>query len=235
MGRRIAFVAVGLEADVLRLVHQKEDDEDRDDNESDNRRRERDAPSVSVGEPSGHRQQEELTGGARGAQNPHGEAAARGEPARRHEGSQHHRGQPRAESDDDAPEQHQMPEPRHDEGAKKPDLDQRERDQHHALETVFVDERRGERRHQSEQHDPERERDRDLLGRPAEFLGQGNDERAGDAHAPGRREREAKDDGDDRPAVMDAGARQPHRQGLSEHAGSLQTRYPAAPNVKKTG
>ena len=52
---------------------------------------------------------------------------------------------------------------------------------------------------------------------------------------PGGREREAKDDGDDRPAVVDAGARQPPRQGLSEHAGSLQSATRPAPIVKKTG
>ena len=65
-----------------------------------------------------------------------------------------------------------MPEPRHDEGADEPDLDQREGDQHHAFETVFVDQRRRERRHQAEQDDSQRKRDRNLLGDPAEFLGQ---------------------------------------------------------------
>ena len=64
MGRRIASIAIGLEADVLRLVDEKQNDEDRDHNESDNRRRERDAPAVTVGEPRGQRQEEELTGGA---------------------------------------------------------------------------------------------------------------------------------------------------------------------------
>ena len=49
----------------------------------------------------------------------------------------------------------------------------------------------------------------------------GTIERAGDAHAAGGGQREEKDDGDDRPAVMDAGALEPPRQGLSEHAGSL--------------
>ena len=78
MGRGVAFVAVGLEADVLRLVDQKEDDEDRDDKESDDRRRERDAPAVAVGEPRGQRQQEELAGGARGAR----ESRPRGRGAR---------------------------------------------------------------------------------------------------------------------------------------------------------
>ena len=45
-----------------------------------------------------------------------------------------------------------------------------------------------------------------------------------------------KDDRDDRPAVMNAGARQPPRQSLSEHEGSLQAlSYPPAPILKKTG
>ncbi len=235
MGGRIAFITIGLEADVLRLVDQKEDDEDRDKNKSNNRRRERDAPPVSIGEPGRERQQEKLAGGARGAQNPDDQAATRSEPARRHERPQHHRGQARAESDDDAPKQHQMPEPRHDERAKKPDLDQRQGDQDHPFEAVFVDERRRERRHQAEEHDPQRQRDRYLLGAPAEFLGQRNDERAGDAHAAGCSQGEAKDDGDDRPPIMNAGARQPPRQGLSEHAGSLQGATRPAPIVKKTG
>ena len=149
--------------------------------------------------------------------------------------AKHHGGQAGAEADDDAPEQHQMPELRHHERADESDLDQRQGDQHHALEAVFVDQRRRERRHQAEQDDPQRQGDRYLLGAPAEFLGQRNNQRAGDAHAAGGGQRQEKNDGDDRPAVMDAGARQPPRQGLSEHAGSLQGATRPAPIVKKTG
>ena len=129
--------------------------------------------------------------------------------------------EPRAEADDDAPEQNELPEFRHPEGADEPDLDQREGDDHDALEAVFVDQRRRERRHEAEQHNAQSKRDRDLLRAPAEFLGERNDERAGDAHAAGRAQEQQKDDGDGRPAIVNAGALEPPRQSLSEHEGSL--------------
>ncbi len=226
MGRGVALVAIGLEADVLRLVDQEEDDDQRDHDQGHNWRPERDPPAVAVGEPRRERQQQELAGGAGSAEYADRKSAPRGKPAGCNQSAQHHGGKAGAEADDDAPEQHQMPELRHDESAEKPNLDQPESDQHHAFEAVFVDQRRGKRRHQAEQDNPQRERDRYLLGAPAEFLGQRNDQRAGDAHASGGGEREEEDDRDDRPAVMDAGARQPLRQGLSEHAESLQARYP---------
>ena len=57
MGRGVALVAVGLEADVLGLVDEKKDDDQRDHQQGDNRRRERDPPAVTVSEPRRQRQQ----------------------------------------------------------------------------------------------------------------------------------------------------------------------------------
>ena len=57
MGRGVARVAVGLEADVFGLVDQKEDDDQRDHEQGHNRRRERDPPAVTVSEPRRQRQQ----------------------------------------------------------------------------------------------------------------------------------------------------------------------------------
>ena len=236
MGRRVAFVAIGLQADVLWLVDEKENDEERGEQEGDDRRGERDPPAVALGEPRRQR--------ARSRSWPDALEALRIPTARPRRAvnqraatsaPEHHGGQAGAKADNDAPEKHKLPKLGHHKRADEPDLDQRQGDQHHALEAVFVDQRSRERRHQAEEHDPKRERDRYLLGAPAEFLGQRHYQRAGDAHAAGGGQGEEKNDCDDRPAVVDAGARKPPRQGLSEHAGSLQRATRPAPIVKKTG
>ena len=56
MGWSIASVAIRLEADILGLVDEKQNDEEGDQYENDNRRRQRDAPAVSIGEPRRERQ-----------------------------------------------------------------------------------------------------------------------------------------------------------------------------------
>src|SRR5271157_569968 len=79
MGWSIASVAIRLEADILRLVDDKQNHEEGDQYENDNRRRQRDAPAVTIGEPRRERQEDELAGRARRAQNPDREAAPRRE------------------------------------------------------------------------------------------------------------------------------------------------------------
>jgi hypothetical protein len=66
--------------------------------------------------------------------------------------------------------QHQLPELRHLRGQRQAGGDQRQRRDHHIAQAEALHQDRGERPHQPEQHEAHRQRGRDLLDVPAEFL-----------------------------------------------------------------
>ena len=85
---------------------------------------------------------------------------------------------------------------------------------------VAVHQRRGERRHQSEQDEADRQRRGDLRGAPAEFLLQRHDEHAGRADRAGGDQRGEEGHADHHPAVMDIAAGEGGRQPVRDHRAS---------------
>ena len=115
-------------------------------------------------------------------------------------------GETGAEPDDHAPQQYELPHPRHPERCQEARGDQAERTHDDAADAEFIHERGGERAEQAEQQDAQRQRRGDLRIVPAELAFERYDHDAGRAHRARRHQHGEEGDGDDHPAVMDVAA-----------------------------
>ena len=167
---------------------------------------ERDAPAEVRGEFGDERQEDELAGRRARRQHADDQAAAMIEPARRHRRRQHHGGEAGADADHHAPQQDELPNPRHRQRDQKTGRDQRTGGDDDAADAEAIHERGGERSEQSVQQDAQRQRRGDLRIAPAEFVLQRHDQHAGRAHRGGGDQHGEEGDGDDDPAVVDVAA-----------------------------
>ena len=111
---------------------------------------------------------------------------------------------PRADADGKTPQQIHLPEIAHEDEAEKATDDEKVADEHYEPRTEAVDERSAERAAQSEGEDAERDPERDLRSRPAEFRLEGRDDHARCGAHRLRREKCEERHEDNDPCVVEA-------------------------------
>jgi len=154
------------------------------------------------------RQEHQLSGRRACGHQPDHQSAPRREPARRNRCAEHQRGHAGAESEHEAPQHDELPDPRHAERQQQAAGEQRERNRGNATQAVAIDQRGRERPHQAEQQQPDRER-RGNVGRlPAELLLQRQDEHARRADRARGDQHGEKGRCDDHPAIVNVAARE---------------------------
>ena len=117
------------EADVGRSVaHQQEHAEKRDRQQRDHET-EGGAPAPCLGRRGYHRQEDELSGGVGGGEQADDDAAPAHEPACRHRGGEYRCRHAGTEANDEAPEQHELPEFGHGDGEAEAGNDQNKGDE----------------------------------------------------------------------------------------------------------
>src|SRR5438445_4886392 len=174
------------------------------------------APSARLGERGHRRDEHELPGRRRGAEEPDDEAALGAEPAvrdRRADDLAHRAG---AEPQGDPVEKVELPELAHEGRREKSEAEQQAPDDEDASRAEAVDEGASERAAEAEGDDAHGDRERDAGPVPAELALQRRDEHARRA-AHGRRdeEREEHDRGDDE-GVMETEAHREKVYGLGQ-------------------
>ncbi len=180
---------------------------------------ERGPPAIALGEAGQQRQEDELAGGGAGGQHADDQAAPVVEPARRHRRAQHQGSHAGADADDDAPQQHELPDLGHGEGGEDAGTI--------SASAALTTWRTPKRFMKAAANGPirpnrtrrTRERKGDVGVRPAELLLQRLDQHAGRAHrACGGEHGEEGRAGDD-PAIVDVAGCKPCREAVRNHGG----------------
>ena len=164
------------------------------------------APPDALGQPRQQGQEHELPARRRRGQGAGDEAAPGDEPAAGHGRGEHRRHAARAEADDDAPQQEQLPRLGHPGRAERTERDRDERHDGDPAQAVAGLQRRGERSDEAEQQHVDADGRADRGPAPAELLAQRVDQDPRRRAEPGRAEQRDERRREDDPRVVDPGA-----------------------------
>ena len=144
------------------------------------------APSDALGHRRDDRQERELAGGAARREDADHQPAVLHEPGRRDRRREHQGHRARAEADEQAPGEEQLPGRGHEHAEAGPGRDQQKGDGGDAADAEPLHQRRSERRGQSEEQQVDRDCEREHAHVPAELLAQRQHQHAGGGAEPGR-------------------------------------------------
>ena len=198
------------------ITHQ---DEDEHHGGGDNRDGERQCgtPTIGFRQRGKQRQEDELAGGVARGHQADDEAAALRKPARGNGCAEHQRRHARADTDDDAPEQEELPDLGHEERGDDAAHDERQRRAHHLANAEMIHEGSGKRAKQAEKHETNRHGGGDVGDIPAEFLMQRLDHHASRAHGAGRCQHGQEGGGSNHPAVVQVSTGHPPGDVCGDH------------------